>query len=190
MHSAFRPCAVVEIPKERIDVILAYGIQARIRLTDLIGDKLLVGTSIGTLRIFQVQEPDGTLVSNRQLICVDALDVSATLIKTVEKFSKRIEQFAIIKEVGILVALAGITLSLNVSDSDATVSLYDLQSFELQEQLAKTKGATVFAITSNIEKDSDGVPTIISRLAISVKRKLLIYSWHDTESLEPEVSPV
>jgi Vam6/Vps39-like protein vacuolar protein sorting-associated protein 39 len=68
--------------------------------------------------------------------------------------------------------------------------LYDLQSFELQEQLSKTKGATVFAITSNIEKDSDGVPTIISRLAISVKRKLLIYSWHDAELLDPEVAPV
>jgi hypothetical protein len=25
MHGAFRPCAVVDIPKERIDVILAYG---------------------------------------------------------------------------------------------------------------------------------------------------------------------
>ena len=75
----------------------------------------------------------------------------------------------------------------NVSDPDSAVSLYDLQSFELQEQLTKTKGATVFAITSNIEKDSNGVPTIISRLAISAKRKLLIYSWHDAELLEPEV---
>ena len=25
MHGAFRPCAVVDIPKERIDVIFAYG---------------------------------------------------------------------------------------------------------------------------------------------------------------------
>jgi len=71
---------------------------------------------------------------------------------------------------------------------DSTVSLYNLQSLELQEQLVKTKGATVFAITSNIEKDSDGVPTIISRLAISVKRKLLVYSWHDAELVDPEVS--
>ena len=67
------------------------------------------------------------------------------------------------------------------------MSLYELQSLELQEQLAKTKGATVFAITSNIEKDSDGVPTIISRLAISVKRRLVVYSWHDAELIEPEV---
>ena len=72
-------------------------------------------------------------------------------------------------------------------DPDSVVSLYDVQSLELQQQLVKTKGATVFAITSNIEKDSDGVPTIISRLAISVKRKLLIYSWHDAEILDLEV---
>jgi hypothetical protein len=75
-------------------------------------------------------------------------------------------------------------------DVDSTVSLYNLQSLELQEQLVKTKGATVFAITSNIEKDSDGVPTIISRLAISVKRKLLVYSWHDAELVDPEVSHI
>jgi len=58
----------------------------------------------------------------------------------------------------------------------------------LQEQLAKTKGATVFAITNNIEKDADGVPTIVSRLAIVVKRKLVIYSWHDAVISESEVS--
>lgn len=73
-------------------------------------------------------------------------------------------------------------------DLDSAVSMYELQSLELQKQLNKTKGATVFAITSNIEKDSDGVPTIVSRLAISVKRRLVVYSWHDAELIEPEVS--
>jgi len=37
MHHAFRPCAVVEIPKERIDVIFAYGISSL-----LLTDKLIV----------------------------------------------------------------------------------------------------------------------------------------------------
>jgi hypothetical protein len=61
MHGAFRPCAVVEIPKERIDVIFAYGEATTVNNTDiLLGDKLLVGTSSGTLRIYQVQEPNGT----------------------------------------------------------------------------------------------------------------------------------
>jgi Vam6/Vps39-like protein vacuolar protein sorting-associated protein 39 len=94
----------------------------------------------------------------------------------------------VIKEVGILVALAG---TLQCQDIllivDSTVTLYDLQTFDLQEHLTKTKGANIFGITSNIEKDSDGVPTIISRLAIIVKRKLIIYSWHDAELIEPEV---
>ena len=67
------------------------------------------------------------------------------------------------------------------------MSLYELQTLELQEILVRSKGANIFAITSNIEKDSDGVPTIISRLAVIVKRKLLIYSWHDAELLDPEV---
>lgn len=105
-----------------------------------------------------------------------------------EKFAKKIEQLAIIKELGLLVVLAGMSSSpSHVVDSDSAVFLYDLHSFGLQEQLAKTKGASVFAITSNIEKDSDGVPTIVSRLAISVKRKLIVYSWHDAELLPCEV---
>ena len=71
--------------------------------------------------------------------------------------------------------------------TDSVVSLYELHSLDLQEQLTKTTGATVFAITSNIEKDSNGVPTIISRLAVAIKRKLIIYSWHDAELLDPQV---
>src|SRR5271156_6389207 len=71
---------------------------------------------------------------------------------------------------------------------DSVVSLHDLNTLELQEQLTKTKGATGFAITSNVEKDSDGVPTIVSRIAISVKRKIFIYSWHDAELLDVEVN--
>ena len=42
-----------------------------------------------------------------KILSVDELDVVATLTKTVEKFSRRIEQLSIIKEVGILVVLAG-----------------------------------------------------------------------------------
>ena len=34
MHQAFRPCAVVEIPKERIEVIFAYGRSAARTATD------------------------------------------------------------------------------------------------------------------------------------------------------------
>jgi Vam6/Vps39-like protein vacuolar protein sorting-associated protein 39 len=89
-----------------------------------------------------------------------------------EKFSKRpIQQLAIIKEANILVSL-----------SDAFVSLHDLQTYELQERLDKSKGATLFAATSNIVKDdSTGIPSIVSRIAVAVKRKILLWSWHDME---------
>ena len=89
-----------------------------------------------------------------------------------EKFSKRpIQQLAIIKEAIILVSL-----------SDAFVSLHDLQTYELQERLEKSKGATLFSATSNIVKDdSTGIPSIVSRIAVAVKRKILLWSWHDME---------
>ena len=73
------------------------------------GDKLLVATSAGTLRIYQVQEPNGmeTCALWKTSLIKDELEVSATLLRTVEKFARKIEQLAIIKELGILVALAG-----------------------------------------------------------------------------------
>ena len=89
-----------------------------------------------------------------------------------ERFSKyKIEQLAIVKEANILVSL-----------SNSYVSTHDLHTFELQETLTKTKGATAFAVTSNIVKDpSTGVPSIVSRLAVAVKRRLLLWSWNDME---------
>lgn len=94
------------------------------------------------------------------------------LMREQEKFSKyKIEQLAIVKEVNLLVSL-----------SNGHVSIHDLQTYELQETLAKTKGASTFAVTSNIVKDpSTGVPSIVSRLAVAVKRRLLLWSWHDME---------
>lgn len=95
-----------------------------------------------------------------------------------EKFSKhKVEQLAIVKEANLLVSL-----------SNGVVSIHDLQTYQLQETLVKTKGATAFAVTSNILKDSStGVPSIVSRLAVAVKRRVILWSWHDSE-LEPDTS--
>jgi hypothetical protein len=94
------------------------------------------------------------------------------LLRELDKFSTRaVEQLAYLKEANILISL-----------SNAYVSIHDLQSYTLQEQLVKTKNATTFAVTSNIVKDSaTGIPEIISRLAVAVKRRLLLWSWHDSE---------
>lgn len=95
-----------------------------------------------------------------------------------EKFSKhKFEQLAIVKEANLLVSL-----------SNAVVSTHDLHTYELQETLLKTKGANTFAVTSNIVKDPvTGVPSIVSRLAVAVKRRVILWSWHDSE-LSPEPS--
>ncbi|KAK8040160.1 hypothetical protein PG993_008571 [Apiospora rasikravindrae] len=94
------------------------------------------------------------------------------LLREVEKFSTRaIEQLAIIKEANTLISL-----------SNYHVSLYDLQTYELIETIQRTKNASCFAVTSNIVKDgATGIPEIISRLAVAVKRRLLLWSWHESE---------
>lgn len=95
-----------------------------------------------------------------------------------EKFSKyKIDQLAVIKEANLLVSL-----------SNGLVSTHDLHTYELQETLLKAKGATAFAVTSNIVKDpSTDVPSIVSRLAVAVKRRVILWSWHDSE-LEPDTA--
>lgn len=81
-------------------------------------------------------------------------------------------QLAIIKEANILVSL-----------SDSYISLHDLQSYTLIEKLERTKGASGFAVTSNIVKDAEsGIPQIVSRLCVAVKRKLLLWEWKDMEA--------
>lgn len=75
--------------------------------------------------------------------------------------------------------------------SNYSVSLHDLQTFEpLESPLARTKNASTFAVTSNIVKDAaTGIPEIISRLAVAVKRRLLLWAWHESE-LGPEVGEI
>ncbi|KAI0876148.1 SPX domain-containing protein [Hypoxylon argillaceum] len=94
------------------------------------------------------------------------------LLREVEKFSTRaIDQLAIIKEANTLVSL-----------SNYYISLHDLQTYQLIETIPRTKNATCFAVTSNIVKDpATGIPEIISRLAVAVKRRLLLWSWHESE---------
>lgn len=100
--------------------------------------------------------------------------------RELEKFSKhKVEQLAVVKEANILVSL-----------SNSQVHIHDLQSYELQETLVKAKGASTFAVTSNVVKDeSTSVPSIVSRLAVAVKRRLILWSWHDSE-LAAETSEI
>lgn len=114
--------------------------------------------------------------NNRPEIAPEA--VKTELLREEERFSKyKIEQLAIVKEANCLVSLSG-----------GYVSLHDLQTYELHEQLARTKGASSFAMTSNIVNDPEtGFPSIVSRLAVAVKRKILLLAWHDMELSEDTV---
>ncbi|KAI9892757.1 MAG: Vacuolar morphogenesis protein 6 [Vezdaea aestivalis] len=167
MLSAFTARPIVDLKqrdKSKIESILAYG------------DRLLVGLSSGSLRIYRVNDDfDREPKHNGEPIDVSLGQANAKavdLLREVEKFSRRgIEQLAMIKEANLLVSL-----------SDSFVSIHDLQTFNLQEQLSQTKGAATFAVTSNIVKDkASGIPSIVSRVVVSVKRKLVLWSWHDSE---------
>ncbi|KAF2722339.1 hypothetical protein K431DRAFT_266742 [Polychaeton citri CBS 116435] len=137
--------------KSKIESLLAYG------------DRLLVGLSTGSLRIYRVLEPTAAAKGKSKAV---------ELLREEEKFSRRpVQQLAIIKEANLLVSL-----------SDGYVSWHDLQSHELIERLDRTKGASCFAVASNVVKDSDtGVPSLVSRLAVAMKRRLLIWTWRDME---------
>ncbi|CAG8623281.1 8545_t:CDS:10, partial [Diversispora eburnea] len=82
--------------------------------------------------------------------------ITVTLIETHKNFSKKpIDQLDIIKEIGVLISLS--------------------------EQLPKTRGANLFAIDTHIEINENKIPMIITRLAVAVKKKLLVFTWKDTE---------
>lgn len=157
---------------------------------------MLVGLNTGSLRVYRVNEPPASADGNpaNGISTHPDADVSSAaaatsqneqpapnpnatkptdLLREVEKFSTRaVEQLAIIKEANTLVSL-----------SNYAVSLHDLQTFEpIEAPLPRTKNASTFAVTSNIVKDpATGIPEIISRLAVSVKRRLLLWSWHESE---------
>ncbi|KAJ4306841.1 Vacuolar morphogenesis protein 6 [Collariella sp. IMI 366227] len=192
MLSAFTARPIIELKqrdKSKIESILAYG------------DRLLVGLNTGSLRIYRVNEPPDPEPKSATSTQPDTEDSSSAvavsqngqaaanapapkptdLLREIEKFSSRsIEQLAVIKEANTLVSL-----------SNYNVSLHDLQTFEpIQTPLTRTKNASTFAVTSNIVKDpATGIPEIISRLAVSVKRRLLLWSWHESE-LSPDVTEI
>ncbi|KAL8646259.1 MAG: hypothetical protein Q9210_006235 [Variospora velana] len=156
MLSAFTARPIVELKqrdKSKIESILAYG---EAQVNEVIDDAAAHNGPPA-----EDQRPSSSSKPN-------AVD----LMREEEKFSKhKVEQLAIVKEAELLVSL-----------SNGVVSIHDLKTYQLQETLLKTKGATAFAVTSNIVKDaSTGVPSIVSRLAVAVKRRVILWSWHDSE---------
>ena len=97
------------------------------------------------------------------------------LLREQEKFAKyKVEQLAIVKEANILLSL-----------SNSQVHIHNLESYELQETLAKAKGASTFAVATNADEDG----STLSRLAVAVKRRLILWSWRGGK-LSPEVTEI
>lgn len=168
MLSAFTARPIVELKQKNIKItaILAHS------------DQLLVGLNTGILRVYRVAPTDSGPSNESEDDNEDEQDSSnpqksASLLREYEKFSRSpITQLAIFREANILISL-----------SSGIVSFYDLGSFELTETLSRTKGAACFAAASNVINDesSSGVNVIVSRLAVAVKRRLLVWEWQDGE---------
>ncbi|KAL7310879.1 Vacuolar morphogenesis protein 6 [Mucor circinelloides] len=153
MHDAFQVTTVVD-KMTRIESIFAHG------------DRLLIGTGVGQLLVYDTKEP---------LFADDNQVPEVTLVQTIKQFSKKpIEQLDIIKEIDVLVSL-----------SDGLVSLHDLRTFELRMALGKTKGANLFAIQTMVEMSpEEQIPVLTTRLAVAVRKKLFVFVWKDTEFFE------
>ena len=151
-----------------------------------LGDRLLVGLNTGSLRIYRVNEHVDEDSAYNGHAGVEGRPGSQSgpkavdLMREIEKFSRyKIEHLAIVKEANILISLA-----------NSQVSMHDLQTHDLQETLSKAKGATTIAVTSNVVKDgSSGIMSIVSRLAVAVKRRLMVWSWHDSE-LDSDITEI
>jgi Vam6/Vps39-like protein vacuolar protein sorting-associated protein 39 len=177
MLSAFTAQPIVELKqrdKSRIGSILSHS------------DQLFVGLNSGSLRVYRVKSssPRDDEPTTHDGDSKSGTDSSATpskpteLLREYEKFSRyKVEQLAVFREANILISL-----------SNGLVSIHDLGTFEPTQQLAKSKGASLFAVTSNVVEDaSTGVPTLVSRLAVAVKRRLLLWTWHEGELAEENV---
>ncbi|KAK5120212.1 hypothetical protein LTR85_006418 [Meristemomyces frigidus] len=169
MLSAFRAQPIHELkPKDRsrIESLLAFG------------DRLLVGLSTGSLRIYRVNESppaNDEAADNGEPPASPTKLKAVELMREEEKFSRKpVQQLAIVKEANLLVSL-----------SDGYISLHDLQTYQLVDRLERTKGATCFTVTSNVVKDPEtSVPSLVSRLAVGVKRKIMCWTWRDMEQEE------
>ncbi|XP_022091314.1 vam6/Vps39-like protein [Acanthaster planci] len=119
------------------------------------GDQLLVGTKQGHLLVYSVTAGIGNL------------SFKVDLLKSFKSFSKRpIQQLACIPELQILISL-----------SDAVINVHDLNHFSQITSIAKTKGATLFAIDLQKLTTESGSSTYNLRLCVAVKRKLQLFYW-------------
>lgn len=74
----------------------------------------------------------------------------------------------------------------HVHSIDGSLTLHELGTYRVVETL--TKSAYLFSLYSNIEVQDGGVPQVITRLAVAVKRKVIVYTWQDGQGVNPKVT--
>ncbi|PIA15669.1 hypothetical protein COEREDRAFT_81806 [Coemansia reversa NRRL 1564] len=130
----------------------------RIESAAAYGDRLLLGTATGALLVYQVSEASADRPA------------AVTLLETKKAFARKsVEQLGVIKEAGVLVCLA-----------DGLVTLHDLHTLSSATPLNNTKGAHVLALHTGVDH-IDSIPTLVSKLAVYAKRKVVVLEWRDAE---------
>ncbi|XP_041353642.1 vam6/Vps39-like protein [Gigantopelta aegis] len=134
-------------------------------------DILLVGTKQGHLLQYKIKR--STRVTDKRF--------DVTLERSNKSFAKKpITQLAAVPELFILISL-----------SDNVISVHDLTTFNLVTCVARTKGATLFAIDVQKVKSQTGDVHSTLRLGVSSKRRIQLFYWknRDFHELLDDLSP-
>lgn len=153
MHDAFSSETILDNQKHAIANLHAYS------------NKLLLVDSQNTLTHYQVYEYRHSSKKDEA-----TTTQPPKALQTIKGFSKsRPVKMHAIKETGMLLALA-----------DSYLSIFSLADLSLVQKLASTKTATTFGVWSGVDHSS-GIPILTTLVAVCVKRRILLFTWLDSE---------
>lgn len=169
---------------------------------------MYLGTSVGNLLIYSLERLQGSdkreVATSSHHDALGADRTTATLVDTKKGLTRRgIEQLGYLKDIGSLVSLSGLRFGsasrLHTNPlADNVVSLHALPNLTPTTTLQQTRGALCFTIetwvlyslpdgTLSPNKDTHGVPTVLTFLAVGCKRRIIVFSWKDGEAQDPKV---
>ncbi|KAG7444850.1 uncharacterized protein BT62DRAFT_970791 [Guyanagaster necrorhizus] len=154
------------------------GIKERVESITVQGDRLYVGTALGNLRIYGIDEH-----AENDSEIASLVEVKKNLTR------KAIEQMGFIRDINSLVVL-----------SEMTTTLFPLPTLSPSTVLTQAKAAYSFTIHSFTQHfDAEGkpsqpdaktIPTLFTYLVVGCRRKVVIYTWKDGEAQEVKEAPL
>ncbi|KIJ52420.1 hypothetical protein M422DRAFT_26032 [Sphaerobolus stellatus SS14] len=156
------------------------GIKERIEALSVQGDRLYLGTATGDLNIYSLNREES--------------DSNIELLETKKSLCRRaIEQIGIIKDTNSLVVL-----------SDGSISLYGLPDLSPVSPLTQAKNALSFMVHTAVvnvlpngeysyissEDSSKEIPSVITRLVVGCRKKVVVYTWRDGEVQDTKELPL